>query len=267
MDARYDRLMKEGKKAEAEKYLLRDLEDQSVYRSVQGWNDNVINVAVPSVYNFVERVVDDVVGMYKEADAPLQRIHFGGDEVPAGVWEKSPAYHALKKNHPEIESTDDLWYYFYGKVNGILKQRGLTLYGWEEIGMRKTTLDGGPRYIPNPDFVNEKFQVDVWNNVLGWGAEDLAYRLANSGYKVVLSCVTHLYFDMAYYKSFEEPGYYWGAFVDINKPYDFIPFDYFKNANEDKFGGRVGSIDFHRQRKTHRLWKTEHHWHPGIVVV
>lgn len=251
MDARYDRLMKEGKKAEAEKYLLRDLEDQSVYRSVQGWDDNVINVAVPSVYNFVETVVDEVIGMYKEADAPLQMIHFGGDEVPAGVWEKSPAYHALKEKHPEIESTDDLWYYFYGRVNDILKQRGLTLYGWEEIGMRKTKLDGSPRYIPNPDFVNEKFQVDVWNNVLGWGAEDLAYRLANSGYKVVLSCVTNLYFDMAYYKSFEEPGYYWGAFVDIDKPYYFIPYDYFKNANEDKFGGPLDrSIFVGKERLT-----------------
>jgi hexosaminidase len=251
MDARYDRLMKEGKKEEAEKYLLRDLEDKSVYRSVQGWDDNVINVAVPSVYNFVERVVDEVIGMYKEADAPLQMIHFGGDEVPSGVWEKSPAYNALKKTHPEIETTDDLWYYFYGKVNGILKQRGLTLYGWEEIGMRKTKLDGNPRYIPNPDFVNEKFQVDVWNNVLGWGSEDLAYRLANSGYKVVLSCVTNLYFDMASYKSFDEPGYYWGAFVDIDKPYYFIPYDYFKNANEDKFGGPLDrSIFIGKERLT-----------------
>jgi hexosaminidase len=55
--------------------------------------------------------------------------------------------------------------------------------------------------------VNEHFQLDVWNNVLGWGSEDLAYKLANSGYKVVLSCVSNNYFDMAYYKDFSEPGY------------------------------------------------------------
>jgi hexosaminidase len=251
MDARYDRLMKEGKKEEAEKYLLRDLKDESVYRSVQGWDDNVINVAVPSVYTFVERVVDDVLAMYKDAGAPITMIHFGGDEVPAGVWEKSPAYHALKKENSNIQSTDDLWYYFYGNVNKILKKRGLTLYGWEEIGMRKTKLDGSPRYIPNPDFVQEQFQVDVWNNVLGWGAEDLAYRMANSGYKVVLSCVTNLYFDMAYYKAFDEPGYYWGAFVDIDKPYYFVPFDYFKNAREDKFGGTLDrSIFVGKERLT-----------------
>jgi hexosaminidase len=236
MDARYDRLMKEGKRAEAEQYLLRDLQDASVYRSVQGWSDNVINVAIPSTYTFLETVVDEILMMYKEAKAPISTIHFGGDEVPAGVWEKSPAFENLKKSHPEIRSTDDLWYYYYGKVNDIVRKRGLTLYGWEEIAMRKTNLDGKQTYIPNPDFVGQGIQVDVWNNVLGWGAEDLAYRLANSGYKVVLSCVTNLYFDMAYYKAFDEPGYYWGAFVDLDKPYYFIPYDYFKNAKEDKFG-------------------------------
>ncbi|RAW01627.1 family 20 glycosylhydrolase [Pseudochryseolinea flava] len=239
MDARYECLMKEGKKAEAEKYLLRDLQDASEYRSVQGWTDNVINVAVPSVYTFLETVVDDVLAMYKEAQAPINTIHFGGDEVPAGVWEKSPAVEQLMKVNHNIKSTDDLWYYYYGKVNDIAKKRGLTLYGWEEIAMRKTMLDGNKAYIPNPDFVREGLQVDVWNNVLGWGAEDLAYQLANAGYKVVLSCVSNLYFDMAYHKSFEEPGYYWGAFTDLDKPYYFIPYDYFKNSKEDKLGNAL----------------------------
>jgi hexosaminidase len=251
MDARYERLLKEGKKNEAEKYLLHDLQDASVYKSVQGWNDNVMNVAIPSTYVFWEKVVDEVLAMYREAGAPIKTIHFGGDEVPAGVWEKSPAYHALKASNPAIKSTDDLWYYFFGKINTMLRQRGLTLYGWEEIAMRKTQLDGKSHYIPNPDFVGEDFQVDVWNNVLGWGAEDLAYRLANAGYKVVLSCVTNLYFDMAYYKAFDEPGYYWGAFVDIDKPFYFIPYDYFKNAKEDKFGNSLDrSIFIGKERLT-----------------
>ena len=118
----------------------------------------------------------------------------------------------------------------------MVQKKGLYLYGWEEIAMRKTMLDGKSHIIPNPDFVGQEVQVDVWNNVLGWGAEDLAYRLANAGYKVVLSCVTHLYFDMSYYKSFDEPGYYWGAYSDVDKPFSFIPYDYFKNSKEDRLG-------------------------------
>ena len=251
MDARYDRLMAEGKKEDAVKYLLRDLNDKSDYRSVQYWNDNVIDVSLPSTYNFVETVVNDIAGIYKEAGAPLTTIHFGGDEVPAHVWEKSPAYLALKASHPEIQSTNDLWYYFYGRVNQILKAKGLLLSGWEEMALRKTMLDGKPTYVPNPDFTKEHLQVDVWNNVLGGGQEDLAYRLANAGYKAVLTCVTNLYFDMANYKSFDEPGYYWGAFLGIDKFYSFIPFDYFKNADVDRNGNPINpSLFIGKQRLT-----------------
>jgi len=236
MEARYVTKLAEGRKDEAEKYLLYDPADRSSYRSVQMYNDNVINVAMPSVYRFLETVTDEILAMYREAGAPIETIHYGGDEVPIGVWTQSPAVAKLRQLNPELKTTDDLWYYFYGKINDMVQKKGLYLYGWEEIAMRKTMLDGKSHIIPNPDFVGQEVQVDVWNNVLGWGAEDLAYRLANAGYKVVLSCVTHLYFDMSYYKSFDEPGYYWGAYSDVDKPFSFIPYDYFKNSKEDRLG-------------------------------
>jgi hexosaminidase len=76
----------------------------------------------------------------------------------------------------------------------------------------------------------------VWNNVIGWGAEDLPYRLANAGYKVVLSCVGNNYFDLAYVKSPDEPGYYWGGYVDVDKPFYFIPYDYYRSTRENAAG-------------------------------
>jgi hexosaminidase len=251
MNARYNRLMAEGKKAEAERYLLYDPNDKSAYSSAQYWTDNVVDVALPSTYNFMEAVINDIVNMYKEAGAPLKTINFGGDEVPAHVWEKSPAYVALQATHPEIKSTADLWYYFYGRVNQLVKAKGLYLSGWEEMSLRKTALDGHPFYVPNPDFMPEHLQAEVWNNTLGDGNEDLAYKLANAGYQVVLTCVTNLYFDMAHYKSFDEPGYYWGAFADIDKPYSFIPYDYFKNSKVDKNGLPINrNIFIGKQRLT-----------------
>lgn len=251
MNARYVRLINEGKRVEAEKYLLYDLNDKSEYSSNQYWRDNIMDASLPSTYNFIGTVINDIVAMYKEAGAPLKVIHFGGDEVPAHVWEKSPAYLALKAGHPEIQSTGDLWYYFYGRVNQMLKAKGLNLAGWEEMALRKTKLDGSDVYVPNPDFMPEHLQTEVWNNTLGDGNEDLAYRLANSGYKVVLTCVTHLYFDMSHYKSFDEPGYYWGAFSDIDKPFSFIPFDYFKNSKVDRNGLPINrNIFIGKQRLT-----------------
>src|SRR5690606_35101869 len=106
----------------------------------------------------------------------------------AGVWTKSPAIAALMKSE-KIETHDDLWYYYLNRVNKILKSKGLYLSGWEEVAMRKTKLDGKNRYIANPDFVNENFHTYVWNNVWGWGSEDLTYRLANAGYKVIMAPV------------------------------------------------------------------------------
>jgi hexosaminidase len=244
MRARYTRLLKDGKKEEAEKYLLYHPFDTSKYRSVQRWYRNVIDVALPSTYVFLEKVVDEIREMYKEADAPLFTIHFGGDEVPKGVWAGSPAVHQLMKENSRVKTIDDLWYYFYGNINNMLKKKGLYLYGWEEIAMRNTRLDGKSYVLPNPDFAGENIQVDVWNNVIGWGAEDLPYRLANAGYKVVLSPVSNMYFDLSYQKSFYEPGYYWGGYVDVDKPFYFIPFDYYKNSTEDINGNKVSSQYF-----------------------
>lgn len=251
MKARYERLMKEGKREAAEEYMLHDPNDPSEYKSVQGWRDNAMNVAQPGVYRFMARVFDDFIAMYKEAGVPLDMIHVGGDELPGGVWEKSPVAQALVEKDPALNVTFDLWYYYYEKVNNLLKERGLALYGWEEAGMRKTQLDGKPHYIPNPDFARGIFQLDVWNNMLGWGAEDLAYRLANAGYEIVLSPVSNVYFDMCYYKNFDEPGYYWGGFIDLDKPWQFIPYDYYRNARKDKFNTDLPASFFeHKERLT-----------------
>ncbi|AKD02374.1 family 20 glycosylhydrolase [Pontibacter korlensis] len=236
MDARYMKLMDEGKKEEAERYLLRDLNDKSVYRSVQGWSDNIMDVSLPSTYNFLETVVDEIMSMYKEAEAPLHTIHFGGDEVPEGVWEKSPSVQRLISQNPEVKNTDDLWYYYFGKVNQMLQERGLYLSGWEEIGLRKEVKNGKVNWVPNQQFANENFHVNVWKNSPGSGAEDLAYRMANAGYKVILTGVTHFYLDLAYNPSFSEPGLYWGGYVDIDKPFYFIPYDYLRNLKEDDRG-------------------------------
>lgn len=234
MEARYNRLMKAGDKAAAEYYLLSDLKDESKYRSVQGFDDNVINVALPSSYNFLEKVANELIAMHQEAKAPLTTIHFGGDEVPAGVWEKSPVAAALAIKDPAVKGTDELWFYFFSKLNKMLQSKSLYLSGWEEIGLHKKEVKGVLKMVPEPRFFKENFHVDVWNNL--HGNEDLAYKMANEGYKVVLTPVTNFYIDLAVNKSFEERGQNWGGYVDVDKLFYFIPYDYYKNVKEDEEG-------------------------------
>lgn len=216
-------------------FRLTDPNDKSVYESVQGYPDNVMDPALESTYRFIEKVVGELVAMHREAGAPLRNIHMGGDEVPNGVWAGSPAVQALLQKQG-LSSVDDLWYLFYGRVADILKTHGLTLSGWEEIAVRKTRLNGRPATIVNPTFAERGWRAYVWNNVAGWGAEDLAYRLANGGYDVVLSPVTNYYFDLAWNPNPDERGLDWGGYVDLRKPFEFIPFDYYRNARVDRGG-------------------------------
>jgi hexosaminidase len=244
MLARHDRLMKEGKPQEAKKYVLHDSEDKSEYRSVQGWKDNVVCVCQNSTYNFIEAVVQEVVAIYKEADAPLTTIHTGGDEVPEGVWEKSKACQSLIQSDPTLDSTNQLAYYFLKRVTQIMQKQNLAMGGWEEIAIKRDKEGSTTHHNANPEFVNSNFRPYVWNNVWGWGTEDNGYKLANAGYKTILSNVTNLYFDLAYDKSPEEPGYYWGGFVDTRKPFEFIPYNIYLSATEDRMGNKLDKSIF-----------------------
>jgi hexosaminidase len=243
MEARSRALRLAGDEAGAKRYLLSDAEDRSAYTSAQGYHDNVMNPALPSTYAFIERVVEDLVAIHREAGVPLRNLHVGGDEVPAGVWERSPAAQAAMKEHG-FAGVDDFWFLFYGRVEQILKKHGLGPSGWEEIAVRRTRLDGKPVNIPNPGFADRGFRAYVWNNIPGSGAEDLAYRLANGGYKVVLSPVTNMYLDLAANKNPEEVGLDWGGYVDVDKPFQFVPFDYYRNVRLDRNGNPVDRAVF-----------------------
>jgi hexosaminidase len=244
MVSRTARLTAEGRQDEAGRYLLTDPLDSSEYRSVQGWNDNVVDVCRESTYRFAEIVIDEIVGIWAEADAPLEAIHIGGDEVPPGVWRKSPSCEQLIVESTEIEGPEDLAGYFMRRVSAMLQERGLATAGWEEIALAEKVWEGHQVKEPDPTLLGQGLRPYVWNNVWGWGAEDLGYKLANTGYEVVLCGATNLYFDLAYDLDPQEPGYVWAGFVDTRKPWEFVPFDVFKTATSDLMGRPLDPASF-----------------------
>lgn len=244
MEARYHRL-KTAQDRQAARFLLNDLEDRSVYESAQMYTDNVINPGLESSYTFIEHVVEQVVAMHREAGVPLSTIHMGGDELPDGAWEQSPISRAMMARH-KLETTADLWDYFYGRVDKILGKHGLKTSGWEEMAVRKTMLDGRSILIPNPRFTQHGFTAYVWNNKPG--AEDLANRLANAGYDVVLTPVTRTYLDMAHNANPIEHGINWGGYVDLDTVYDFIPLDMNKNGLEAARSGKDRLTEYGKRR-------------------
>ncbi len=242
MQARYRRLARAGRLQEASEYLLTHPQDTSSYRSVQNWKNNAVDPALESTYRFLETVVTEVDRMYREAGMELKMLHMGGDEVAAGAWSGSPACQQLMANHPDIKSQHDLFEYFIGRMAGILEERGIRPAGWEEIAMQIVDT----KKIPNPAVVDRRFVPYVWNSVWGWGGEDLAYRLANAGFEVVLSNVTTLYFDLAYNKHPQEPGLYWGGYVDTRRAWEFTPTDVTLCAETDLNGRTIDVKSFDR---------------------
>lgn len=231
MEARYERLMAEGKEEEALAYRLRDPGDESVYKSAQYYNDNVVDVCSEGPYRFAETVIDEIIKIYADANVPLDMIHVGGDEIPANSWSQSSRCDEVRNANPEISSSRNLHAYFFQRLNQMMLDKGLKSGVWEESVM--VYNDDGSWY-PNPDFVGKDVYPYVWNNL--WGNADLGYRLANADYPVILCNVTNLYFDMAYSKDPREPGLYWGGYVNTKDAYTFAPEDLFYSTVADNMG-------------------------------
>lgn len=213
MRVRHARLLASGDVAGAEEYLLSDPDDASVYESVQLWSDNVMCIALPSVERFIDTVVSEVAALYREAGVALRVLHTGGDEVPPGAWLGSPACRTLmgKRGWTDVRQLRDD---FQGRCRAILARHGIAFAGWEE-----TALASGPAGA------GQGGDVYVWNSGQGTGGQDCASRLANAGHEVVLANAASLYFDFAYAKHPQEPGYYWAGFVDTREPFAMVPFD------------------------------------------
>lgn len=232
MRVRHERLLAAGDAEGANRYRLDDPEDGSVYESVQLWHDNVICIARPSVDRFIDAVVTEVVGLFRTAGVPLRAIHTGGDEVPAGAWLGSPLCRARMAQHGWT-GVHELRADFVARCRAILARHGLAFAGWDDTALAPPDGQGA---VADPRFAGPGFQVYVWNNATGSGQEDCAWRLANAGYEVVLANAAHLYFDLAYAKDPQEPGYYWAGFVGTRNAFAFCPLDLAAIPGVDQMG-------------------------------
>ena len=240
MEVRYDRYMAEGKKDSAEMYLLTDFEDTTFYTSAQRYHDNTANPCMESTFNFVQVVINELVDMYKEAKAPLSTLHIGGDEVPRGAFTYSPICQKFLAESTEYDSPSELHKYFTKRVTKMLNEFDIHTAGWEEVACKHENK----KRVPDPTLVEEGIHAYIWNNVWGWGAEDLGYKLANEGFPVVLLSANNFYFDFAYNRDPEEPGLYWGGYTDTRTAWEFTPMDVTKCAETTLYGVPVDESAF-----------------------
>ena len=230
MNARYRKYI-DTDQSKAEEYLLIDFADTSQYLSAQNFTDNVINVAMPSTYRFLEKVIDEIRRMYQDAGVELPAFHVGGDEVPEGIWEGSSICRTFMKKHG-LTKIRDLKDYFLEQILEMLDKRNIQVVGWQDIVMK-------PDNTVNEHFRNSKVLNYCWNTIPEQGGDEVPYKLANAGYPIILCNVGNFYLDMSYCYHVEEPGLRWGGYVDEYVTFDMLPFDIYKSLRRNLKGESV----------------------------
>lgn len=228
MEARYEKY-KQTDPAKAMEYRLADPDDASQYTSAQGYHDNVMDPGLPSSLTFMKKVIDEVLLMYQEADAPLPFLHLGGDEVPDQVWTNSPA--ALRLSEREgLKGKEAVSSWFYEQIIRYMADRGVKFGGWQEIVTRHRPLD-------TPFMKQWAGGLNLWAAVPEWGSGDCYHEMANNGWPVVMSDVTNCYLDLAYSRHPEERGLQWGGTVDEAVTFALMPYDFYRSMH-DSINGR-----------------------------
>ena len=218
MEKRYRTFIQAGKEKEALTYRLADPGDQSIYLSAQNFKGNTVCVCQESTYAFYEKLVVEIGKMYANAGVEAKNWHSGGDEVPKGVWTASPICADFLAKNPQLQ-TGDLIDYFRERTATILQKYGWKMGGWEEIGQTHGTAS----VSPNLKFANQDWKLYAWNAVAGWGGEDMAYKLANAGYPVIICSSANFYFDLAYSWDPDERGHSWSGVVDLYQSWKAVP--------------------------------------------
>ena len=204
----------------AEQFRLWDDKNESVFTSAQSYHDNVLNVASDDVYRFIDRVVEELQKMYKEAGIKLETVHLGGDEVPNNAWSKSPDVQALMQREG-LKTQHEVSEYYIRRISDLLAARKIRIEGWQEVA-----LDHKPEF--NAVMTPRVAGVNAWSTV--GSRSDVPYRLANDGYPVILSNVTNFYMDMGYSWHQNEQGLHWGGKVDEFDAWSGLPANIYASA-------------------------------------
>ncbi|MEZ9594685.1 family 20 glycosylhydrolase [Shewanella sp. 10N.261.52.F9] len=221
MEARYRTLMAADKTEEAKQYLLSDSDDKTVYSSIQYYNDNTLNVCMESTFTFIDKVIDEIAALHKQAGVPLDLYHIGADET-AGAWIESPVCKAfIANNDKDVKSMDELGAYFIERTSQLLANKGIEAAGWSD-GMSHT----------RPENMPKKVQSNIWD-VVAHGGHKRAHQQANLGWEAVLGQPEVLYFDFPYEADPKEHGYYWASRnTNSQKIHSFMPGNLPANAEQ-----------------------------------
>ena len=176
---------------------LRDPMDQGEERSVQGYERNAVNPAMPAAWDLLPMLATEISQMF-----PFGHLHLGCDELPADTWLGSPRARDLM-DQEWLSTSKDLQGWTMAKLAGLLPD--VRVAAWEEAAQG---LNGG-----------------IGHNALlfSWTGQGPGLEAARSGYDVVMTPAQHVYLDMAHSDDPDDWGANWAAYVSLQDTINWNP--------------------------------------------
>ena len=166
---------------------------------------DLLCVGKESSMQFLRDVLDETVELF-----PSKYINIGGDEARYDRWEKCPRCQAVMKREG-LKKAKELQGYLTNKVAEMMKEKGKTVMGWQEIIMRGK--------------INTPVVSVVWLN-----PKD-TIQAKELGHKAVYTPCTHMYYD---FPESNTPGEVkaatWMPPVSLEKTYSTPINDYSENS-------------------------------------
>ncbi len=158
---------------------------------------NVLCVSKESTYDFVFKLLDEVMDMFKS-----KRIHIGADEVCKTNWIECPSCRKLKEEKG-FENYEKLQGYFVNRVAEYIVSKGRQPVVWNEA------LDSG--------LLTDEALVQFWFDGAG---SKVIKKAISDGREMIVSKNTHLYFDYPH------------SVTSLKKVYSFDPDTMFGRNSE-----------------------------------
>lgn len=164
-------------------------------RIIWGVETDVFCAGKEEVFAFLEDVIEEIVPLF-----PYQYYHMGGDESPKERWKTCNRCQARIKNEG-LHDEHELQSYFMNRMEGVLKQHGKKLVGWDEI------LEGG---------------ISDTANVMSWRGEEGGIAAANAGNDVIMAPGAWMYMDK-YEGDYKIDPVTIGGLLPLEKVYSYEP--------------------------------------------
>lgn len=167
-----------------------------------GVSEEVLCAGNPKTVDFLHGVLEELCEVF-----PSDLIHLGGDECPKTRWKACPKCQAKIKELGLTTASgksleDQLQSYLLKDAEAFLAKRGRAVIGWDEV------LEGG-------------LGDNTW--VMSWRGHDGGREAARLHHNVIMSPVSHCYFDYYQTKNHEWEPMAFAADLPIEKVYSLEP--------------------------------------------